>query len=180
MRPDRFPQGLGGSGVAGVDEPGLAVMHDEATRGHRVGHSDRRHQQIADHVLDALAERAVPDGRRARRNHGKIRPDDVVEHGVLHGVDDRRQAGDRHPLALGAAGDGLGEECQPGDVVQVAMRDERVVDLELFPDRERGGHRAAVDQDPVVDEKGRGAVRQPFPAERPENPDLHVCSRILA
>ena len=65
-------------------------------------------------------------------------------------------------------------------MVQVAMRHEGMVDLELLADGQRAGHRAAVDQDPVVDEDGRGTVRQPLSAERPEDPDLHVCSRILA
>src|SRR5207249_3435816 len=60
-----------------------------------------------------------------------------------------------------------------GTVVEMRMRDERVLDLRLLGQGERATDRAGIDQDAVVDEEGRGALTESFGSVGAEHSNLH-------
>ena len=104
---------------------------------------------------------------------------DVVEDAGAERGDDRIDAGDRDRRPDLAEGERLGEVHEAGDVVQMGVRDDRVLDGKLVGNGERAAHAAGVDEHLVVDEKGRRAMPETFAAEGAEHANLHAVA-ILA
>src|SRR5947199_224774 len=176
----RTPERVGRARVPRVDEARRAVVDDEPRRRHGVVHVDRRHPQVRDALLDVLDERPVlDDGDVGVRDLREVGPEDVVEDApperAHHGID----AGDRHGGAGLTEAERLAEVHEAGDMVQVRVRDQRVLDRELLGNRQRARHGARVDQRPVVDEKRGGAVPEPLAAEGAEHAEFHPVA-ILA
>ena len=175
----RAPQGLSRTGVTGIHEPPRAVVDDEANRGNGVRHRDRRHPELAHALLGLLDQRPVFQHRGGGvGNPSEVWPHHVVEHRLLQGVHDGLRAGHRHRAPGAAACERLRQEGEPGHVIEVRVADERMLDLELLRNGESAADAAGVDQDTVVDEKGRRTLAQPFASEGAEHSKLHIRSRL--
>ena len=92
---------------------------------------------------------------------------------VRSASDHRGDAAGGDPAVGRDHGQGIGEEGEPGGVVQVGVADDRELDLDLFGHREGPADRARVDQHPVVDEEGGRPLPHAFAAEGPQHPNLH-------
>ena len=68
-------------------------------------------------------------------------------------VEHRPDAAGRDPTLRRQHGQSVREEAEPGDVVEVGMADEGVLDLDLFGGGKGSADRSRVHQDPVVDEE---------------------------
>ena len=148
-------------------------MDDEAGGRHRVVHRHRRDPCVAHALLRLLHERAVLHDRRLGRDLREVRPRHVVEDTDPKRIHDGLEARHRERRARLGEGECLGEEGEARDVVEMRMRDERVLDLRLLGQGERATDRAGIDQDAVVDEEGRGALTESFGSVGAEHSNLH-------
>lgn len=163
--------------VAGEDEARGARIELVADRWDGVLGGQRGDFALAEVRRLADLDRLVAhDGPLAARNFAEIRPDRPVEDVLAQdrqcrfgGVNDQR------PVAQ--VGDGVDHQRQGGDVVEVRVRDEDMVDGRQFGERQVGRAGAGVDQDVVVDQHRRGALVAPADAAAAaEDSDFHLLS----
>ena len=98
---------------------------------------------------------------------------------VRSAVDHRLQADDRQGRRRLAQRQRLGQVGEAGDVIEVRVGDERVLDRELLGTGQRTADGAAVDQDSVVEQEGGRPLRESLGSIRAEHSDLH-SSAIVA
>ncbi len=84
------------------------------------------------------------------------------------------QTAGRYPTLGGEHGQRVGEEAEPGDVIEMGVADEGVLDVDLLRGRQGSADGARVYQNPVVDEERRGSLPLPLAPVRAENLDLHA------
>ena len=96
--------------------------------------------------------------RRRRRQSGEIRPDDVVEDVLAQGGNGLGQG--MHAQGPPSAGrsSGVHHQGQAGDVVQVRVRQEHVLNAHHFLEREVAHARARVDQRVLIEQERGGAA----------------------
>ena len=87
-------------------------------------------------------------------------------------------AGHRDRASSAAARERFRQERESGDVIEVRVGDQGVLDLELLGDRESAADATGVDQDAVVDEKRGGSLAQPFASEGAEHSNLNIQFRL--
>jgi hypothetical protein len=100
------------------------------------------------------------NGFSAVRYHAEIRPDRPVEY---VGTDDfqRGLGGMDHDRTIAHVTDGVDHERQAGQVVEVRVSNEDMIDLRQFGDRQITDAGSGVDQDVVVDQQRGGAQMSP-------------------
>ena len=142
-----------------VDHPVLAFVPIEV--GQVLSLGDRREHQ----------HRLVDAGQS-----GEVGPDHVVEDMLAQRRDGRRQRMHAHRRPLGGAAparDAVGQQADGQHVVQVRVADEDVVDARHLVQRQVAHASAGVDQDVVIDEKGRGPAACGNGTRTTENANLH-------
>jgi hypothetical protein len=108
-----------------------------------------------------------------------VGPEHVVEDAAADRVHDRVDARDGHRRALFAESESLGEVDEPGEMVEMRARHDRVLDRQLLGHGQCAGDAASVEENLVVDEERRGSMSESFAAEGAEYPNLHRLA-ILA
>ena len=156
---DRFPQRRADTGVAAEGQRCAAGMiaNRVSDRWHRMGCRQRRDAALADlHRLAQLKGGKAQESSLGRGDDAEVGPDVPVEDVLA----DDLQGGRRGVHGQGRAAHvahAVDHQRQAGDVIQVRMRDEDVIDLRQPRQRQVAYAGAGVDQDIVIDEQGSGA-----------------------
>src|SRR5215470_1934832 len=150
-------------GVAGEHQAPPAAVELVADRRHDVVRGQRRERPAATEVdRGPEVDRLVAQERPLRaRDLGEIRPDRPVEQVVLQDLDRRgnRVDGERRVAHLTH---GVDHERNGGDVIEVRVGEEDVVDRRELREREVADAGPRVDQDVAV-EQHRGGAQMPPP-----------------
>jgi hypothetical protein len=175
---DAGPEGGVALGVAAEHPVAALTMGCKATGGHGVNRREHLHRLAAhrQHLTDLdgaeTHERALKAG-----DAGEIGPDQVVEHmglqrsnGAGQGVHLQR----RRAFGQAARGDRVDHEGQGGDVVEVGMGEQHVVDLRHLIEREVAHAGAGVDQVVGIEQERSGAAVSGDGARAAEDANPHV------
>lgn len=179
-----LPEGGVALGVAAEDPVRAAGggARGEAAGGHGVdGGQDFDVLARPGADLQGLADDDVveaDEGGLEAGDAGEVGPDDVVEDVGAQGLDGGAQG--VHAQRPGAAaGDGIEHERQGGDVVEVGVGEEDVVDARHFVEAEVAHAGAGIDEDVAVKKKGGRAAISRDSTRAPQNTHLHGNSLWL-
>ena len=135
----------------------LDVLDGTASNSQTLAHADfmKRHQ------------RSVDAG-----NHGKVWPDDIVENMRAQCLDGGAQRMDTQRRSPATA-NGVDHQWQGGNVIEVRMSKQHIVDTGHLIEGEITDASAGVDQQVVVEQERGGAASSGNSAGTPENTNLH-------
>src|SRR3990172_6632551 len=170
------PEAGGGPRVTGDGHRPIAGGEEEADGLDLVRHRHGEDAVAAD--PERPPRREGPDGERGAagaRDAGEVGPEPPVED-----VLPQRSHASRRPVhhdgPVAVRGHEIGEERHVLHVVEVRVREQDVVDPEQLFQRERGGERAGVDGEAVVDEEARRPARAQLTAPAAEDAELQLRS----
>lgn len=173
---DRLPERVATGGVARENQAVVAAVQLVADCGyHMVGRQGRDAPAVEFHGF-AYPDFAIDDERVGLiRNRAEIRPDFPVENMILENFPGfaRGMHGD---MFLAQSDHGVDQQGQAGDMVEMGVGDENMIDGDHVLDRQIVCAGAGIDEDVAIHQHGCGAQAAAYAAAASQNFDLH-CAR---